>query len=83
MAREIFEEAGELLGVALASVMNLMDLRVAVIGGGISAAPAFVYQAIEKSVKARILTPHKPGVRIVRAGLGNAAGIIGAAALVL
>lgn len=83
LAREIFQEAGDLLGVALASVMNVLDLRVAIIGGGISAAPDFVFQAIAASVKSRILTPHKGGVRIVRASLGNAAGIIGAAALVL
>jgi glucokinase len=82
-ARRIFTEAGDLLGVALASVMNVLDLHVAVIGGGISAAPPFVYEAIESSVRSRILTPHKAGVRIVRASLGNAAGIIGAAALVL
>ncbi len=83
LAREIFAEAGDLLGVALASVMNVIDVRVAVIGGGISAAPDFVLNAVEASVKARILTPHKAGVRIVRASLGNTAGIIGAAALIL
>ena len=83
LAREIFEEAGTLLGVALATVMNVIDVHVAVIGGGISAAPDFVLQAVEASVKARVLTPHKAGVRIVRASLGNTAGIIGAAALVL
>lgn len=83
VAKEIFLEAGDLLGVALASVMNVMDLRVAVIGGGISAAPDFVFRAVESSVTSRILTPHRAGVQIVRASLGNAAGIIGAAALVL
>jgi glucokinase len=83
LAREIFREAGELLGVALASVMNVLDLHVAVIGGGISAAPEFVYEAITSSVTERILTPHRAGLKVVRASLGNSAGIIGAAALVL
>jgi glucokinase len=83
LARELFSEAGELLGVALASVMNVLDLHVAVIGGGISAAPAFVYEAITASLTARILTPHRAGLEVLRASLGNSAGIIGAAALVL
>ncbi|MBI1808078.1 MAG: ROK family protein [Ignavibacteria bacterium] len=82
VATEILEEAGDLLGSALASVMNILDLRVAVIGGGISAAPHFVFKSVEKSLRARVLKPHKNGIRIVRAKLGNSAGIIGAASLV-
>jgi len=81
-AIEILQEAGELLGYALASVMNVLDLRVVVIGGGISASPQFVFNAIEISIKNRVLTPHRAGIRVVRASLGNSAGIIGAASLV-
>jgi glucokinase len=82
-AISILKEAGTLLGAALASIMNVLDLEVAVIGGGISAAPAFVYEEILSSVRARVLKPHKAGVKVVRALLGNNAGIIGAASLVL
>ncbi|MBI4811348.1 MAG: ROK family protein [Ignavibacteriales bacterium] len=79
----VLEEAGTLLGYALSSILNVLDLRVVVIGGGVSAAPAFVYDAIIKSLRSRILKPHKEGVRVIRAKLGNTAGIIGAASLVL
>jgi len=79
----VLEEAGELLGCALASILNVLDLRVVVIGGGISAAPAFVYESIITSLRSRILKPHKEGVRVIRAKLGNKAGIVGAASLVL
>jgi glucokinase len=82
IAQEILTEAGELLGYALVSAMNILDLRVAIIGGGISAAPRFVFEAIEKSIKSRILKPHRGGVRVRRAVLGNGAGLIGAASLV-
>jgi glucokinase len=54
-----------------------------VIGGGISAAPQFVFKAIESSTKEHVLTPHKEGIKILRAKLGNPAGIVGAASLVL
>jgi glucokinase len=79
----ILQEAGELLGYALASAVNLLDVRIVVIGGGISAVPSFVYTAIENSLRSRVLKPHKPGVRVVRSELGNTAGMIGAASLAM
>ncbi|MFI5252237.1 MAG: ROK family protein [Bacteroidota bacterium] len=82
-AKQILEEAGTLLGYALASSMNIIDLNVAVIGGGISAAPEFVYDAMRSALQSRILKPHRPHVRVLRAQLGNAAGIIGAASLLM
>ena len=48
LAREIFTEAGTLLGVALGSVLNTVDLRVIIIGGGISAAGDFVFTCDQK-----------------------------------
>jgi glucokinase len=83
LAREILVEAGTLLGVALAGVMNTMDLRVSIIGGGVSAAGEFVLKAVEDSVRARVLTPLRPDIRVLPAALGNNAGILGAAGLVL
>ncbi|HTK81210.1 MAG TPA: ROK family protein [Bacteroidota bacterium] len=83
IAREILEEAGKLLGYALVSVLNVIDVRVVVIGGGISAAPHYVYKAMESALRSRILKPNKAAVRILRAQLGNSAGMIGAASLVM
>jgi glucokinase len=82
-AREILKEAGQLLGYALASVVNLLDIEHIIIGGGISAAPAFVFQAIAQGLSSRVLTPHRTTVKVLRAKLGNDAGIIGAASLVM
>jgi len=82
-ARQILKEAGALLGVALASALNILDLNIAVIGGGISAAPQFVFEAISDSIRSRVLEAHRPNVKVLRATLGNKAGIIGAASLVL
>jgi glucokinase len=82
-AIRMLEEAGTLLGYALASAMNILDLNVAVIGGGISAAPEFVYEAMKHALQSRILMPHRPYVKVLRATLGNSAGIIGAASLLM
>ena len=83
VAREILVEAGDLLGVALASVMNIMDLRISIIGGGISAAGDFVMQAVQDSVVRHVLKPLKSGIRVLPAKLGNNAGLLGAAGLVM
>lgn len=83
LAREILLEAGRHLGVAIGAVMNTLDLRVSIIGGGVSAAGEFVMQAIEESVQAHVLKPLKREIQVIPAQLGNNAGILGAAGLVL
>lgn len=79
----VLENAGKLMGVAFASVLNVLDLEVVIIGGGVSAVPDFVYKSILDTIRARVLKPHKAGIKVIRAKLGNNAGIIGAASLVL
>jgi glucokinase len=83
VAREILVEAGHLLGVGLASVMNIMDLRISIIGGGLSAAGSFVMDAVQESVARHVLKPLRNEIRVLPAQLGNNAGILGAAGLVM
>jgi glucokinase len=83
VARDILIEAGELLGVALAGVMNIMDLRVSIIGGGISAAGDFVINAVQESVVRHVLKPLRREIKVLPARLGNNAGLLGAAGLVM
>ena len=81
LAVGVLTGAGEMLGVALASVVNVMDIPTAIIGGGLSAVPDFVYRAIAGEMRSRVLRPHRDRVAVGRALLGNRAGIIGAASL--
>lgn len=83
LAREILIEAGRQLGVAIGAVMNTLDLRVSIIGGGVSAAGDVVLHAITESVQAHVLKPLKQEIQVIPAQLGNEAGILGAAGLVL
>lgn len=83
LATEILVEAGTLLGVAIGAVMNTFDLRVSVIGGGVSAAGDFVLDAIKRSVQEHVLHHLRPDIRVLQAELGNNAGILGAAGLVM
>lgn len=82
-AQEVLTEAGSLLGVALAGVMNTLDLRVSIIGGGVSGAGDLVLKAAEDSVRSRVLKPLRHEIRVLQATLGNTAGMLGAAGLVL
>jgi glucokinase len=63
--------------------MNIMDLRISIIGGGISAAGDFVIGAIRDSVVRHVLKPLRKDIQVLPAQLGNNAGILGAAGLVL
>ena len=83
LAKEVLTEAGTLLGVALAGVMNTIDFRVTIIGGGVSAVGDFVYDAIHASTVKNVQKPFREGIRIIRAKLGNDAGVLGAAGMVL
>lgn len=83
LAQEMFSEAAYFLGVAIASVMNMLDLRISIVGGGISAAGDDMIDIIRRSVQERVLSPLRPDIRILRATLGNDAGILGAASLVM
>ncbi len=83
LAKDILVEAGTLMGVMIGGVMSTLDFRVTVIGGGVSAVGDFVFDAIHQSVIHNVQKPLREGIKIVRAQLGNDAGIFGAAGMVL
>lgn len=80
-AISVLTEAGSMLGVAIASVVNVVDVPTTIIGGGISAAPEFVFRRAADEIRSRVLRPHRDAVVVKRAVLGNRAGVIGAASL--
>jgi glucokinase len=82
-AIDIFAEAGKHLGIGLASVVNLLDVRLIIIGGGVAHAGKPLFDAVRESVKHHVLKPMAEGLEVLPAKLGNSAGILGAAALVL
>lgn len=82
VAIEIAEEFGHFLGYALANICAVVDPEVIVIGGGVSKAGAVLIDYIEKNFKAQAFFGNRD-VRFAMAELGNDAGIIGAAKMVL
>ena len=73
---------GLLVGRAVASVVNLLDLRLAVVAGSVALGygDAF-FAAAQAEVDARCRLEFSRGARVVRAGLGDGGPLVGAAAV--
>jgi glucokinase len=83
-AREAFERMGVSLGVGLASLLNLLDPDVVVIGGGLgSDAGALLLDPAERVARERALEPAASAASFAVAQLGEDAGMLGAAMLAL
>jgi glucokinase len=81
-AAEALTRMGTSLGVGLASLMNLLDPELIVIGGGLgSDAGPLLLEPAEREARARALEPAASTVRFVVAELGEDAGMLGAAML--
>jgi glucokinase len=78
MAIELLTEIGRKLGSGLGSLINTFDPELVVIGGGFAAAGELLLAPAREVLAREALKPMRDSVRIVRAELGTAAGLIGA-----
>ena len=79
---DVMERTGRLVGRAVASVANLLDLRLAVVAGSVALGfgdPFFAAAQAELDARARL--DFSRGARIVVAGLGPAGPLVGAGAV--
>jgi glucokinase len=83
VARAAMRRAGRGLGIAIASATNLCDLEVVSIGGGLSQAGALIFDPLQESLAAHTMLDFAREVLVVPAALGQHAGLVGAAALVV
>ncbi len=81
LAIECWRRVGARIGVALSGVINLLNPEKIIIGGGMAEAGEVLFSAIRDTVNERALPVSRGAVKIVKAKLGNDAGIVGAAAL--
>ena len=78
---EIVRRAAKYLGVAVASVVNLLAPDVVVLGGGrIDALPQPFLQEVREAVKQQAMRPYR-GAKVVAAKFSDDATVLGAAAL--
>ncbi|SFD43551.1 ROK family protein [Clostridium uliginosum] len=83
VAKDIIDNALNYLGIAIANSVSIFDPEIIIIGGGVSKAGDIVFETIRKVVDKRCFKSMAASVKIVPAGLGTDAGVIGAVALAL
>ncbi len=81
-AKSVIEELGVHLGSAFASLCNVLDISVFIMGGGIAGFGKPLFDSIKQTIAKRVMAPIRPRVRVLPAKLKNDAGIKGASALV-
>jgi glucokinase len=77
-AIEILAGMGRYLGAGIGTLINIFNPEVVVIGGGFAAAGDFLLEPAREVVRRESLGDAGEKIRIVRAELGTAAGLIGA-----
>jgi glucokinase len=79
---DVRRRTGTLVGRAVASVANLLDLGLAVVAGSVALGyGATFFDAAQAEIDARCRIEFSRGTRIVPAGLGDAGPLVGAAAV--
>ena len=83
VCKDIIDTALNYLGIAVANAVSIFDPEVIIIGGGVAAAGDVVFDTVRKVVNKRCFKSMAESVKIVPAGLGTDAGVVGAVALAL
>jgi glucokinase len=81
MAQVMMERTGMFLGIAIAAVVNLLNVEMVVMGGGVMEAGDLILKPTIKETRRRAFPPSFNSCEIVIAKLGPSAGVIGAALL--
>ena len=77
-AVDLLAELGRRLGAGIGSLVNIFNPELVVVGGGFSAAGDFLLDPAREVIAREALSPARELVRVVRAELGTAAGLVGA-----
>lgn len=81
LALEVFRKMGFYLGIALADLVNVLNPEIIVIGGGASAGWDLFIGHVQDQIRKRAFEEPAKRAKIIRAELGDDAGILGAAKL--
>jgi glucokinase len=80
LALEIVSTAANYLGLAVAGVVNVLDLERVVVGGGLAQMGSLLLDRLASATAAYILDEYKDKLTIVPSALGSDAGALGAVA---
>jgi glucokinase len=82
LALAVFNRVGFCLGITLAGLINVFNPEIVVIGGGVAAGWDLFSGTLKQTIMERAFRLPAEHAKIVRATLGDDAGILGAASLV-
>ena len=80
-ALSAFDQLGYWLGIALASLINTLNIQAVVIGGGVAASFDLLQPVLQRTIQQRCFPQMYEGLVVAQALLGDDAGLIGGAAL--
>ena len=82
LAKQFFEDSCRIMGEVFANAVNAFDLEAIILGGGVSNLPIW-YEKIPHYLKNSLFGPPRNKVPIIKAQLGDSAGVVGAGYLAL
>ncbi len=82
MAHRLFEESCQIMGVFFANTINALDLEAIILGGGVSNIPLW-YEKVPQYMEKGFFGVPREALPIIKAQLGDSAGVFGAAYLAL
>lgn len=83
VALEIINFVADYLGMSIGNLINVLNPDTVVVGGGVSKAGEILFEPLRRSIMKWSLEAPASNVKIIPAELGNDAGFIGAACLIL
>lgn len=83
LSREVFDYMADCLATALASTTYLLQPQVFIIGGGVAASGSVLFTPLRAHLRERLSPYFAKRIKVRAAKLGNHAGVVGAASLVL
>lgn len=81
LARAIWDESMQLLGVAITDLVNIFEPELVVLGGGVTRSGSALLDPVREAVLRDAMPPAAKAARIELAALGDAVCVVGAAAL--
>jgi len=81
-AADLFEESCRIMGEVFANAVNAFDLEAIILGGGVSNLDIW-YERVPHYMEDSLFGPPRPKIPILKAALGDSAGVAGAAYLAL
>lgn len=83
LARELWDETTTILGRVVASILNVLEPQLVVLGGGVAQAGSMLLEPVRAAALAQAMPPAARAADVVQSSHGAAVGVLGGAAAAL